>query len=88
MRTNTNRLRTEVFLREDIQNILRAIDRANGSLASNLPMAEVAIYRAGFAAALGAVAEAFDVQLSSPATAQLDLDHYLQLSPQQTSTRS
>lgn len=60
------RVRTEVFLREDIQNVLRAISSANRALAARLPIAEVTIYRAGFNAAMQAVAEAFDVILDSP----------------------
>jgi hypothetical protein len=59
------RIRSEVFSREDIQNVLRAIDSANRSLAAHLPLAEVGIYRAGFAAAIDAVAKAFDVGLDS-----------------------
>ncbi len=66
-------VRTEVFWREDIQSILRAIDRANASLAAHLPLAEVAIYRAGFAAALQAVATSFDVRLESAPPAMFDL---------------
>ena len=62
---NLPRIRSEVFLREDIQNILTAIDQANAALAVHLPIAEVAIYRMGFAAALRAVAAAFDVVLES-----------------------
>lgn len=57
------RIQSEVFLRQDIENILQAIDRANASLAKNLPVAEVAIYRAGFLSAMQAVAAAFDVAL-------------------------
>lgn len=63
-------VRTEVFWREDIQSILRAIDCANASLAAHVPVAEVAIYRAGFAAALQAVATSFGVDLDpAPASA-------------------
>lgn len=58
-------VRSEVFLREDIKNMLRAIDGANQSLAVHLPVHDVTIYRAGFAAALQAVATAFDVRLDA-----------------------
>ena len=56
-------VRTEIFLREDIKNVLRAIDGANQALAAHVPMHDVTVYRAGFAAALDAVATAFDVRL-------------------------
>lgn len=59
--------RTEVFWREDIRSILQAIDQANVALTAQLPLAQVAIYRAGFAAALQAVALSFDVALDTPA---------------------
>jgi hypothetical protein len=57
------RIESEVYLKRDIENILQAIDRANACLAKNLPIAEVAIYRAGFLSAMQAVAAAFDVAL-------------------------
>ena len=56
-------VRSNTFLRHDIQSILRAIDAGNAELATYLPVPEVAIYRAGFVAALQAVAKAFDVHL-------------------------
>ncbi len=56
-------IRHEVFFREDIRNLLRAIDSANAALAVHLPTSQVAIYRAGFVAALQAVALALDVRL-------------------------
>lgn len=55
--------RTEVFLRDDIASILRAIEASNRVLARHLPTHEVALYRAGFEAALQAIALAFDVPL-------------------------
>lgn len=60
---SSTRIRSEVFLREDIQSILRAIDFANAELARHLPDPEIAIYRAGFQAALSSVARAFHVDL-------------------------
>ena len=57
------RITSEVFLRDDVENILKAVDRANASLVNHLPMEEVAIYRAGFVAAMQAMAAAFDVSL-------------------------
>lgn len=43
--------------------MLRSIDQANRELAIHLPVREVLIYRAGFAAAVQAMATAFDVTL-------------------------
>jgi len=57
------RPRSELFMRADIENMLRAIDQANAQLAVQIPIHQVAIYRSGFAAALSAVARAFDVSL-------------------------
>ncbi len=66
-------IRHEVLFREDIKNLLRAIDSANAALAVHLPTSQVAIYRAGFVAALQAVALALDVRLDVRAP-QLGLD--------------
>jgi hypothetical protein len=59
------KIQSEVFLREDIRNILRAIDRANSAAPASLEtgQAELAAYRAGFAAAVQAVATAFDLSV-------------------------
>ena len=54
-------IRSEVFLRHDIQSILSAIYLANLELARWTPQAETASYRAGFEAAIRAVATAFHV---------------------------
>ncbi len=62
--------RTHIFWREDIRSVLAALDGANLALTSNLPLREVGIYRAGFAAAIQAMASAFDVQLDAPAQQQ------------------
>ncbi|MBC7232528.1 MAG: hypothetical protein H5T68_04720 [Chloroflexi bacterium] len=60
-------------MKQDIQQILQAIDKANASLAINLPITQVAIYRAGFSAAMQAVATAFGVVLDSqPAQSALE----------------
>ena len=59
------RIQSEVFLKADIENILNSIDEAVADLAVNLPFQEVAIYRMGFAAAMQAVAKAFDIELRS-----------------------
>lgn len=55
----TNKVRAEVHSREEIQNMLNSIDKANRDLADQLPdNPGVAIYRKGFWAAISAVAEA------------------------------
>ena len=50
--------RTELYLRGDLAGIVRAIDAANAELATAIPVAQVAAYRAGFACALRAVVAA------------------------------
>ena len=55
------RIVSEVFLRDDIENMLKAISKANVSLATYFPEDTVAIYRAGFADAMQAVAVAFGI---------------------------
>lgn len=75
------RVRTEVYLRSDIENALVAIEKANAALAEQVPLAQVAIFRAGFTAALQAVAASFDIRLDAPATrleAELSFDRYLE----------
>jgi len=57
------KFRTEVFLREDVKNMLTAVDVANTHLAMLLPGERAAIYRAGFSAAMQAMAAAFDVTI-------------------------
>lgn len=53
------KVRSEVFPRETIQNILDSIDSANKDLADQLKdIPGVAIYRKGWRAAMGAVARA------------------------------
>lgn len=47
--------RTELYLRSDIAGIVRGIDAANAELATAIPVAQVAAYRAGFVCALRAV---------------------------------
>jgi hypothetical protein len=56
-------VRSEVFLRQDIQSILQSIDAANREMAARLAEEDVACYRAGFADALRAVATAFHASL-------------------------
>lgn len=56
--------RTELYLRSDIACAIRAIDFTSAELSASMPIREVAIYRAGFYAALRAVSLAFDVDMS------------------------
>ena len=51
-------------MRADIENLLRAIDHA-GAVLEAIPSHDAAVYRAGFRAALAAVAVAFDVRLEA-----------------------
>ena len=64
-------VQTQAFWRQDIANVLRAVQRANLPLsrASN-PSAQA--YCAGFNAALDAVGLAFDIVLDAPTAAQAD----------------
>ena len=50
--------RTELYLRGDLAGIVRGIDAANAELATAIPVAQVAAYRAGFVCALRAVVAA------------------------------
>lgn len=61
MTTTDDGPRSELFMRVDIANILRAIDQA-ATFSDNVP--EMAAWREGYRAALSAVATAFDVTLS------------------------
>ena len=54
---------SDVFLKEDVRSILQSILMTNEMLARQLPAGEVQTYRAGFCAAIAAVATAFDISL-------------------------
>jgi hypothetical protein len=56
-------MRSEVFMREDLAAILRAVNSAQWGLAQHMPQTEVAVFRAGFVSALKAIATAVHVQL-------------------------
>jgi hypothetical protein len=60
------RARTQIYWRDDIESIMRSIDRSNAQLVAALPLEQVTIYRAGFRGALQAVATAVGVNLDSP----------------------
>lgn len=64
--------RSELYLRADIANVVRAIDAANAELAAAVPLAEVSAYRAGFVAALHAIAMAFDLDIQPVSANTLD----------------
>lgn len=51
-----------IFFGDEIANLLLAIDEANLDVISHFDAPEVRIYRAGFAAAIGAVATAFGLR--------------------------
>lgn len=50
-----------VWSREDLQGALRALDQANCDLASTIDSYEMQLYRKGYTAALGALAEMFAI---------------------------
>lgn len=58
------KLITEVWLRQELCNLLNSIDKANSCLGDNLNSREVSLFRAGFRSALEAVAVAIDVPLA------------------------
>lgn len=71
-------VRTEIFYREDIRTLLQAIDEANSALLKQLQgQHQVSAYRAGFAAAVQAVATAFDVSLEPQTPMIIHMDHQL-----------
>lgn len=55
--------RTELYLRSDISGVVRAINQAGAGLPVNYATSEGVYYRAGFNAALRAVALAFDLDI-------------------------
>ena len=69
--TNRPELRSEVYLRRDIADILRALDVA-GAVLDGVPMPELWAWRAGYVAALGAVGVAFGVEPAAPCRALLE----------------
>jgi len=50
------RIQTEVFPRQNLGNLLRALDRANASIGDNLAIPGVILFRSGFRAAIEAMA--------------------------------
>ena len=56
---------SDVFVKEDIRSVLQALLATNETLATMVG-ADVQQYRYGFAAAIAAVATAFDIKLERP----------------------
>lgn len=58
---------SDVFLKEDVRGMLQAILATNEELARQFADPQVQTYRHGFAAAVVAVAVAFNIELQPPA---------------------
>jgi hypothetical protein len=71
-----SQLRTEVIFREDIRALLQALDQANGVL-DQFGNQQITAYREGFAAALEAVATAYDLYLEPPPRIRLEMNQKL-----------
>jgi len=54
---------SELILRGDLAQLLRSSFQVNEHIASQLPLESVEVYRAGFRAALSAVATAYNLNL-------------------------
>ena len=61
MRHTTNQ-GFKIWFRDEIENVIHAVDAANNDIASCVGTPEVALYRKGYEAALNAVAEALGVR--------------------------
>ena len=73
-------VRTETYYREDVRTMLQAIDDVNRSLLELEPLhgqQQMAAYRAGFAAAVQAIATAFDVSLEPSAPMVIQVERQL-----------
>lgn len=56
---------SDVFIKEDVRSVLQALLATNETL-GQMAGADVQQYRQGFAAAIAAVATAFDIKLERP----------------------
>jgi hypothetical protein len=56
------KLRSEVFMREDLEAILRAVDFSQERLLAHMPQADAELYREGFTTAMQAVAIALHIE--------------------------
>ena len=64
-------VQTEVWLRHDLMSLLKSIDKANACVGYHKAGPEAAHFRAGFRAAIEAVAVAIDVPLPLAADQQV-----------------
>lgn len=62
---------SDVFLKEDVRCLLQAILATNEELARQFDAPQVQAYRHGFAAAIAAVAVAFNISIDAPAQRQV-----------------
>ena len=58
---------SDVFIKEDVRSILRALLATNERMASEMQTPDAQQYRRGFAVAIAAVATAFDIDLTARA---------------------
>lgn len=66
-----------IWFKDEIEDILLAIDEANLDMASRFDTPEVRIYRQGFTAAISAVATAFGIRWALPRTTLIQTAHIL-----------
>lgn len=64
----TEEIGLEFIFRNDLKHVLLSTLQVNESLAQQIPLESVNIYRAGFSAAIGAIATAFQMELPMPNT--------------------
>ena len=57
---------SDVFIKEDVRSVLQALLATNETLGQQIQSADIQNYRYGFAAAIAAVATAFDIKLERP----------------------
>jgi len=55
-----------VWFRDEIKDILLALDAANLDVAQHVPTSEMQLYRKGYAAAIQAMAAAFGISITPP----------------------
>lgn len=57
---------SDVFIKEDVRSVLQALLATNETLAQMMQTPDIQNYRYGYAAAIAAVAAAFDIKLERP----------------------
>lgn len=67
------KVKSEFYFKTDLENILASLDKANGSIGDNIANKEVIIFRAGFRAALEALAYAVDVEIPKVSTVTMPI---------------